>query len=74
MVYVTGGGDWEYALEVIRCYTNVYVDIGGRVPDTGIVERATELLGPKRALSASDCLYAELSMARALFKALVAEG
>jgi len=59
MAHITGGGDWEYALEVIRRCPNVYVDVGGSVPESGAVERAVELLGPSRVLFASDCLFAE---------------
>jgi predicted TIM-barrel fold metal-dependent hydrolase len=29
------------------------------VPEAGVVERAVELLGPRRVLFASDCLFAE---------------
>lgn len=59
MAHITGGGDWEYALEVVRRYPNVYVDVGGSVPEAGAVERAVELLGPQRVLFATDCLFAE---------------
>ena len=59
MAHIAGGGDWEYALEVVKRYPNVYVDVGGSVPEAEVVERAVELLGPRRVLFASDCLFAE---------------
>lgn len=63
MAHIAGGGDWEYALEVAKSSANVHVDVGGSVPDAGVVERAVEVLGPRRVLFATDCLFAE-SVAR----------
>ncbi len=59
MSHITGGGDWEYALETIRDVNNVYIDIGGSVQDSGVLEKAVRLLGPERVLFASDNLYAQ---------------
>lgn len=59
MSHLAGGGDWEYAIEMVRDYRNVYVDIGGSVQDAGVVERAVEVLGVERVLFASDNLLAQ---------------
>jgi len=59
MAHVTGGGDWEYALNIVRDVSNVYVDVGGSVQDSGVIEKAVEILGANRILFASDNLYAQ---------------
>jgi predicted TIM-barrel fold metal-dependent hydrolase len=59
MAHITGGGDWEYALEIVKDISNVYIDIGGSVQDSGVLEKAVELLGIDRILFASDNLYAQ---------------
>lgn len=59
MAHIAGGGDWEFALQAVKDYENVYVDIGGSVQDSGLVERAVDLLGPRRVLFASDNLLAQ---------------
>lgn len=59
MSHIAGGGDWEYALEVVKEYGNIYVDVGGSVQDSGIIERAVSKLGAHRVLFASDNLLAQ---------------
>jgi predicted TIM-barrel fold metal-dependent hydrolase len=59
MSHIAGGGDWEYALRIVRETPNVYVDLGGGVQDFGIVEKAVAILGHDRLLFASDNLYAQ---------------
>lgn len=56
MSHISGGGDWEYAIRVIKNMSNVYIDIGGSVVDMGIIEKAVEVLKPHRILFASDNL------------------
>lgn len=54
MAHLGGGGDWEFALEVIKDVDNVYVDIGGTVIDNGLIETAIEYLGKDRLIFGSD--------------------
>lgn len=56
MSHITGGGDWEYAINSVRDLPNVYIDIGGSVVDYGSVEEAVRVLGADRVLFATDTL------------------
>lgn len=56
MAHISGGGDWENALEEVRLIPNVYLDLGGSVCDSHIAERSVEALGADRVLFGSDDL------------------
>ena len=48
------GGDWEYGIMAVRPYPNVYADLAGGAPTTGLTELAVAELGPERVLYGSD--------------------
>ncbi len=66
--HLGGGGDWEWALKVLKNTRNVYVDTSGSVIDCGIIEKAVKLLGADRLLFGTD-----LSMEEGIGKILGAE-
>jgi len=52
--HLGGGGDWEWALKILRTTRNVYVDTSGSVIDCGMMEKAVKLLGAERLLFGTD--------------------
>jgi len=48
------GGDWEHGIRTVRPYPNVYVDLGGGDPVSGITEMAVRELGAERVIFGSD--------------------
>jgi predicted TIM-barrel fold metal-dependent hydrolase len=48
------GGDWERGLRVIRPHRNVYADLAGGDPTTGVTEMAARELGADRVIYGSD--------------------
>jgi hypothetical protein len=48
------GGDWERGLRVIRPHRNVYADLAGGDPTSGITEMAVRELGAERVIYGSD--------------------
>jgi predicted TIM-barrel fold metal-dependent hydrolase len=66
--HLGGGGDWEWALKILRNTRNVYVDTSGSVIDCGMIEKAVKLLGAERLLFGTD-----LSMEEGVGKILDAE-
>ncbi|MBO3832138.1 MAG: amidohydrolase family protein [Candidatus Brockarchaeota archaeon] len=66
--HLGGGGDWEWALKILRNTRNVYVDTSGGVIDCGMIEKAVKLLGAERLLFVTD-----LSMEEGVGKILGAE-
>ncbi len=66
--HLGGGGDWEWALKILRNVRNVYVDTSGSVIDCGMIEKSAKYLGPERLLFGTD-----LSMEEGVGKILSAE-
>lgn len=52
--HIGGGGDWERQLKGLREAPTVYVDTGGSVADSGIIDRTVRELGAERVLFACD--------------------
>jgi predicted TIM-barrel fold metal-dependent hydrolase len=52
--HIGGGGDWERQIKGLREAQTVYVDIGGSVADSGMVDRCVRELGVERVLFACD--------------------
>lgn len=53
--HIGGGGDWEWNLRMLEeCPNNIYIDTGGTVIDTGIVDRTVAALGVEHVLFATD--------------------
>lgn len=48
------GGTWEWGIRVVRPYSNLYVDLAGSDPTSGMVEMAVRELGADRVLYGSD--------------------
>lgn len=48
------GGDWEQGLRAVRSHKNVYVELGGGDPASGLTEMAVRELGARRVLFGSD--------------------
>jgi predicted TIM-barrel fold metal-dependent hydrolase len=48
------GGDWERGVRAIRPFKNVYADLAGGDPTTGVTETAVRELGAGRVLYGSD--------------------
>jgi predicted TIM-barrel fold metal-dependent hydrolase len=48
------GGDWERGIRAIRPYKNVYTDLAGGDPTSGITEMAVRELGADRVIYGSD--------------------
>lgn len=55
--HLGGGGDWEYAIKVLREAPSVYVDISGSVCDARMVDMAVNELGVDRLLFGTDTNY-----------------
>ncbi|MGI6208713.1 MAG: amidohydrolase family protein [Anaerolineae bacterium] len=54
MAHIGGGGDYEWSLQAIADYPNIYADTSGSVIDEGMVEYAAALLGPERLIFGCD--------------------
>lgn len=52
--HVPGGGDWEWALKILRNVQNVFVDTSGSVIDCGVIEKAIRYVGENRLLFGTD--------------------
>jgi predicted TIM-barrel fold metal-dependent hydrolase len=52
--HIGGGGDWEFGLKAAALAKNIWVDISGSGVDSGMLEMAIDMLGPKRILFATD--------------------
>jgi len=48
------GGDWEYGVMAVRPFPNVYADLAGGAPTSGLTELAAAELGPERVIYGSD--------------------
>jgi hypothetical protein len=48
------GGNWELGVRAIRASKNVFAEIGGGYPTTGMVEMAIRELGAERVIFGSD--------------------
>ncbi|HUW60235.1 MAG TPA: amidohydrolase family protein [Candidatus Bathyarchaeia archaeon] len=66
--HIGGGGDWERQIKGLREAPTVYVDTGGSLADSGMIERCVRELGVDRVLFACDG-----SMERGLGKMLDAD-
>jgi uncharacterized protein len=54
MGHVNGGGDWEYAIKLLRDCPAVYLDTSGSVLDSGTIELAVRELGAGRVVFGTD--------------------
>ncbi len=52
--HIGGGGDWEWAIKVLREAPSVYLDTSGSVIDEGMIEMAAQELGVERLLFGTD--------------------
>ena len=52
-----GGGDWEYAINMIKNYPNIYVDTSGSNNAAGMIDYALEHLGEDRLFFGTDGSY-----------------
>lgn len=55
--HIGGGGDWEYACNVLREAPTIYVDTSGSVTDARMIDTAVEMIGVDRLLFGSDVNY-----------------
>lgn len=52
--HIGGGGDWEWAIKVLRKSPSIYLDTSGSVVDNGMIEMAAKELGVDRLLFGTD--------------------
>jgi predicted TIM-barrel fold metal-dependent hydrolase len=53
--HIAGGGDWQWTLKVLRdAPPSIYLDTGGSVMDSGLIERCVRDFGEDRLLFATD--------------------
>lgn len=52
--HLLGGGDWEWALKILRNTPSVFVDTSGSVIDRGGIEKAVRYVGVDRLLFGTD--------------------
>lgn len=55
--HIGGGGDWEYAVKVLRQAPTIYAETSGSVSDEAMIDLAIENLGVDRLLFATDVNY-----------------
>ena len=55
--HIGGGGDWEYAVKVLREAPSIYTETSGSVTDEAMIDLAIENLGVDRLLFATDVNY-----------------
>jgi predicted TIM-barrel fold metal-dependent hydrolase len=53
-IFAHAGMMWDKAIQAIKPYPNLYLDMSGFDPERGIVEKAVEVLGAERVLFGSD--------------------
>lgn len=61
--HIGGGGDWEYACNVLQEAPSIYVDTSGSVTDARMIDLAVDKIGVDRLLFASDVNY-EISVGK----------
>ena len=54
LIFGHTGGDWEYGIMAVRPYPNVYADLAGGAPTSGLAELAVAELGAERVVYGSD--------------------
>ena len=54
LAHIGGGGDWAHTLPAVLDVPNVFPDLSGSGVDRGMLDRALEVLGPRRLLWACD--------------------
>jgi len=54
LIFGHTGGDWEYGIMAVRPYPNVYADLAGGAPTSGVTELAVAELGADRVIYGSD--------------------
>ena len=54
LIFGHTGGDWEYGIMAVRPYPNVYADLAGGAPTSGLTELAVAELGAERVVYGSD--------------------
>jgi hypothetical protein len=55
--HIGGGGDWEYAVKVLREAPSIYADTSGSVADEAMIDLAIKHLGVDRLLFGTDVNY-----------------
>jgi predicted TIM-barrel fold metal-dependent hydrolase len=57
--HIAGGGDWENSIEILkRCdVSNIYIDTGGSVGDSGMIERLVREFRRENILFGSDNIF-----------------
>jgi predicted TIM-barrel fold metal-dependent hydrolase len=55
--HIGGGGDWEYAIRILREAPSIYAETSGSVADEAMIDLAIENLGVDRLLFATDVNY-----------------
>ena len=53
-IFAHAGMMWDKAIQAVKPYPNLYLDVSGFDPERGIVEKAVEVLGAERVLFGSD--------------------
>lgn len=54
LAHLGGGGDWTHSLRILRDVENVWVDLSGSGVDVDMIERALDVVGPRRLLWGAD--------------------
>lgn len=55
--HIGGGGDWEYAIRILREAPSIYAETSGSVADEAMIDLAIENIGVDRLLFATDVNY-----------------
>jgi predicted TIM-barrel fold metal-dependent hydrolase len=53
-IFAHAGMMWDKAIQAVKPYPNLYLDVSGFDPERGIVEKAVQVLGAERVLFGSD--------------------
>lgn len=55
--HIGGGGDWQWHVDALEDAKNVFLDVGGTVYDSPMIERCVAQLGADRIVFATDGVY-----------------
>ncbi|MEX1063519.1 MAG: amidohydrolase family protein [Balneolaceae bacterium] len=55
--HIGGGGDWEFAINMLREAPNIYAETSGSVADNRMIDLAVDYLGADRLVFATDVNY-----------------